>query len=35
MKKYLNERGLRILKALDEVAARTEGQRRPRWRSPG
>ena len=29
MKKYLNERGLRILKALDEVAARLEGHAGP------
>ena len=35
VKKYLNERGLRILTALDEVAARTQRQRRRRSRSPG
>ena len=34
VKKYLNERGLRILAALDEVAARYR-RRRPRSRWPG
>ena len=34
VKKYLNERGYRILEALDEVAGRIP-PRRPGWRSPG
>jgi aryl-alcohol dehydrogenase-like predicted oxidoreductase len=34
VKKYLNERGLKILAALDEAAQRTAARRRA-WRSPG